>query len=228
MTFASGRYNSLEDRRWLPFRNDAASEVPPFGVMRITGRSTEGTGDAKIIFLTADQPDADTEEDPLSGLVAVNGPFSVAAGGYGQCTQDWPAQIRQDGTTSTTGGEIGPVDGSWMLESTGKGFTRLSGGVTLASGVIAVWATPKAASATRKLLVRFTLDAALATSDASKAATITNQYGPGTDADDTAITVHNLLTQTAATYVFSGASGAAGLAMWDSAQNYRIIQMECP
>lgn len=226
--FAATRYNSLEDRRWLPFRNDSAETVPPFGVLRLTGRATSGTDNNQVTFLTADKPDADTEADPLSGLVAINGPLSVAAGGYGQCTQDWPAQVRQNGTTSTTGDEIGPVDGEWYFDATGKGFSRISSGITLASGVVAVWASPRQAPLGRKLLVRFTLDAALATSDASKAATITNQYGPGVDATSTAITVHNLLTSTAATYVFSGASGAAGLAMWDADQNYRIIQMECP
>lgn len=76
-------------------------------------------------------------------------------------------------------------------------------------------------------LVRFTLSAALTTSDATKSATITNQYGPGVAATTTTITVHNLATSGGA-YVFSGASGAAGLALWDSGTNYRIIQMECP
>lgn len=81
-----------------------------------------------------------------------------------------------------------------------------------------------------KPLVRFTLAAALATSDASKSATITNQYGPGVDNTTSAggITVHNLLTSTGGVYVFEGASGAAGLAAWDSGTNYRILQMECP
>lgn len=81
-----------------------------------------------------------------------------------------------------------------------------------------------------KPLVRFTLAAALATSDASKTATIQSQFGPGLANPSTgagAITVHNLLTSTASTYVFSGSSGDAGLAEWDSGNNYRIVQMEC-
>lgn len=75
-------------------------------------------------------------------------------------------------------------------------------------------------------LVRFTLSAALATTDASISATITDQYGPGIEAG-TSITVHNLLTSTAGTYVFEGSVGAAGLAMWDQGTDYRIIQIEC-
>lgn len=81
-----------------------------------------------------------------------------------------------------------------------------------------------------KSLVRFTLDSALTTSDASQTATITNQYGPGVDNTTASggITVHNLETSSAGTFVFEGNSGDAGLAMWDETTNYRIIQIECP
>lgn len=80
-----------------------------------------------------------------------------------------------------------------------------------------------------KSLVRFTLNAALATSDASKTGTIQSQYGPGIDSPDTgsgAITLNNLLTSAASTYLFAAASGAAGYALWDSGTNYRIIAIE--
>lgn len=79
-------------------------------------------------------------------------------------------------------------------------------------------------------LVRFTLNSALTTSDASQTATITNQYGPGVDNTTASggITVHNLETSSAGTFVFEGNSGDAGLAMWDETTNYRIIQIECP
>jgi hypothetical protein len=80
---------------------------------------------------------------------------------------------------------------------------------------------------TNKLLCRFTLDAALATTDASKAATITHQYGPGSAHASTSITVYNL-AKAGSGYLFEGASGAAGLAYWDSGTSWRIIQMECP
>jgi hypothetical protein len=92
------------------------------------------------------------------------------------------------------------------------------------------WMLLDSSSSTRKSLVRFTLAATLATSDASKTATITNQYGPGSDGPTGAgaITVHNLLTSTGGVYVFEGDSGDAGLAMWDTGTNYRIIQLECP
>lgn len=80
-----------------------------------------------------------------------------------------------------------------------------------------------------KSLVRFTLDVALTTADASQTATITDQYGPGVDNTTASggITVHNLLTSAAGTYMFEGNVGDAGLAMWDEGTDYRIIQIEC-
>jgi hypothetical protein len=86
-----------------------------------------------------------------------------------------------------------------------------------------------AGSGGHKKLCRFTLDAALATdSGASAAALLTAQYGDGTAHSTGAITVYNMLTAATSTYLFSGSSGAAGLAYWDSGTNWRIIQMECP
>lgn len=80
----------------------------------------------------------------------------------------------------------------------------------------------------KRLFCRFTLGAALATTDLSKSATITHQYGPGADHADTSITVYNL-GHSGSGYVFSGASGAAGYAFWDAAtKEWYILQMECP
>jgi hypothetical protein len=79
-----------------------------------------------------------------------------------------------------------------------------------------------------RLFCRFTLNAALATSDASKAATITHQYGRGST-HPTAITVYNFLTKTAGTYEYHGASGAAGKAFYDPIEKkWHIFDMECP
>jgi hypothetical protein len=89
------------------------------------------------------------------------------------------------------------------------------------------WIPLNSLSVGTKQLVRFTLDVALTTADASQPATITDQYGPGTDNSNTAITAHNLLTHTAGTYMFEGNAGDAGLAMRDADQDYRIIQIEC-
>lgn len=80
-----------------------------------------------------------------------------------------------------------------------------------------------------KQMCRFTLDSTLTTATQSVAATIQSQYGRGTDHSSTSITVYNLLTHTAGTYVFEGGSGDAGLAFYDEDNDkWYIVQMECP
>lgn len=79
----------------------------------------------------------------------------------------------------------------------------------------------------QKQLCRFTLDSALTISDATQDATITNQYGPGSDHGVTDITVRNLLCSTG-DYLFYGDSGHAGLAVFDTGATWVIVQLECP
>ncbi len=79
-----------------------------------------------------------------------------------------------------------------------------------------------------KPFVRCTVDNALTTSEATNAATITHQWGPGTDNTSTAITVHNLLTSTGGVYLFEGDSGDAFLAVHDKNQDYILVNGECP
>ncbi len=74
-------------------------------------------------------------------------------------------------------------------------------------------------------MVRFTLDSALATSDASKAATVDDSQS---SLDGDSITVYNPETATASTYIFAGDSGDAGLAMKREDGDFWIVQMECP
>ena len=88
--------------------------------------------------------------------------------------------------------------------------------------------TPDSAQDPNKRLCRFLLDATLTTSDATVLGVITNQYGSGIAHSTTStITLGNLLTSGTSVYLFAGSSGAAGLAAWDSATTWRILQMEC-
>lgn len=80
-----------------------------------------------------------------------------------------------------------------------------------------------------KHLCRFTLDAALATSDPSALALLTNQYGEGTAHSTGEITVANMLVS-GGTYLFEGTSGMAGLAYYTSGAgttdtNWEILQL---
>ena len=80
-----------------------------------------------------------------------------------------------------------------------------------------------------KRFIRFSLTATLATTDASKSATIVTQYGPGVSNPNTGsgqIVVYNMPATT--NYVFSGASAKTGYAFHHDANNYYIFQMECP
>ena len=82
-----------------------------------------------------------------------------------------------------------------------------------------------------KPIIDFALTAALGTNEASESATIVAQFGHGRSNPNTssgAITVYNLETSTAGVYLFEGVSGAKGRAAWDSGNNYRILNMECP
>jgi hypothetical protein len=129
--------------------------------------------------------------------------------------------------------------GDTTVDADPSGGTRLISGTTgggqilyKESGTGDKWAIVRAginvAESTKKQYCRFTLDAALATTDANKAATIQSQWGTGTD-HSTSITVNNLLTHTAGTYVFEGDSGDAGIAIYSgSGSTWYIIQMECP
>jgi hypothetical protein len=76
---------------------------------------------------------------------------------------------------------------------------------------------------------RFTLNAALATTDASKAATITHQYGTGRLHASTSITVQNFSAAVGGNYEYHGASGASGKAFYDPhTKTWHIFDMECP
>lgn len=76
------------------------------------------------------------------------------------------------------------------------------------------------------LFAFFTLPSTLATTDASKASCTVNSYWGGASPGST-ITVYNMVASS--NYVFSGASGHKGLAVYDSTNaKFWIIQMECP
>ena len=80
-----------------------------------------------------------------------------------------------------------------------------------------------------KTFCRFTLGSALTTSEGTKAATITHQYGYGRNHPVTAITVQNFLTASAGVYEYHGASGAAGKAFYDPVtKTWHIFDLQCP
>lgn len=73
--------------------------------------------------------------------------------------------------------------------------------------------------------IRFALPSALAATDASKAACTVDDFWGGTSPGAT-VTVYNL--PASSDYMFSGLTGAKGLAVYDEIDNkYLIVQLEC-
>ena len=75
----------------------------------------------------------------------------------------------------------------------------------------------------RKDLCLFSLDEALATTDASKDATIVAQYGDGSAHGQSAIVVYNTPTATEDVYLWAAASGDYGYAFYDNQKKWRLL-----
>ena len=113
-------------RTWgIPWKNTAASDCPPFGVIESTGVVTEG-------LLQGTRPTGST-----TASYYFNGENTVPAGKSGFATQDSPhpaAYDTADGTPAALA-EWGPQSGTWLLKNAGTGFT-VEGGH--GDGVVAV------------------------------------------------------------------------------------------
>lgn len=117
-------------------------------------------------------------------------------------------------TTQFKSAAAGPV----YLVGTASNWTAT--GQQWAIGIL----LPTPAAAT---FARFALAANLATSDASQAGCTVDGFFGGPDPGAT-ITVYNLPTHTAGTYMFSGSATYKGLAAWDSGgSKWWIVQLEC-
>lgn len=93
---------------------------------------------------------------------------------------------------------------------------------------IALRAAMSALENGRRIFGRFTLDAALAKTDATKSGTLTAQCGRGSQ-HPSAITLNNPADATNGNYTYSGASGASGWAFYDPIQmKWWIFDMDCP
>lgn len=82
--------------------------------------------------------------------------------------------------------------------------------------------------ASPKQLIRFSLDEALAKTDASADASIEYQVGSGSSHTATTITVKNPADDTNGDYTYAGAIGATGWAIWDTEAEFWIIDVDCP
>lgn len=115
--------------RWLPCDNVGVS-IPGFSLARSTGVDPI-TGNIRLA-----QPNADGQD------VYAIGPQSIAAGGSGWCTRDWPAYVQYDpaGGVPAVGDTWGVAAGSFLLTKTKAGFAVYGGA---ANGRVLVARDPK-------------------------------------------------------------------------------------
>lgn len=202
-------------------KNGTANPVGRFGVLQVTGPRATYVGAGSGMFF---------DEDVLVGATPAAGfPFvilqePVSAGGFGvarvlgatRCkvnivaTTDRFADCTTDPTKLTSGG----------------GGARILWTEDAFAGTGDKWAVVLLTGVARKArFIRFTLPSALAKTDASKASCTVDGYWDGSNPGAT-VTVYNLPAST--NYIFSGASGKKGLAVYDeTSDHYVITQMEC-
>jgi hypothetical protein len=107
-----GEYSELDKCHWVKYINSSGETIPPYGVLRVTG-TTSRNGEP---FFTVAKPTAAKQK-----FYPINGAASVAAGAVGECTFSQQA-IAALGSAPSFGTELGPVNNSWTLSTSGTGF----------------------------------------------------------------------------------------------------------
>ena len=103
---------TYRDIRWLPYRNDAGETIPAYALLRITGVESLGTSpDVQTLYVAA-KPSASATH-----LVwAFNDGSSIASGGYGLLTFDFPAVAKVNTGAAPVNSETwGPSSGQWYI-----------------------------------------------------------------------------------------------------------------
>ena len=222
------RYGSTPYGVIVPVKNGTGSDVSRFNAMAISGPIITYSDNAQN-FKNEIAFDGATMSSSYLGKFAV-AQETIASGKIGACLVSGVTQAEITvGDANHTHVDVDTAGGAKLVSAFGGAGQIL----WKESGTGTKWALIRVGTAlplnsALKQHCRFTLGAALATTDATKSATIQTQYGPGADHASTSITVRNLLTHTAGTYVFEGDSGDAGLALYDTGTTWNIIQMECP
>jgi hypothetical protein len=139
-----------ENQQYWPVRNDSGEEIPAFACMRITGmfvpfNQLDGSGGifrvgyANMGF-TVSKPN--TYGSQYSHLF--NGPIPIAINSTGQGTFGNVMMGGYSGSVPSVGNQIGPINGSWMLNTTSIGFqvvdvlsSSTDGGLSLNVRVVA-------------------------------------------------------------------------------------------
>jgi hypothetical protein len=126
---------SYDQTVWLEFRNDASTQVPAGGIVRLTGMTSR---DDRPI-LTVGQPNTYGSQY----LHFVNGPLPVDANAYGLCSQIGVLAALYDTSDGTPafGEKWGPRDATWKLKKNTGGF-QIVGNVDATNGLVLVVQSP--------------------------------------------------------------------------------------
>lgn len=201
-------------------KNSSGAHVRLGEVLEISGflvTSVERNGlwfdgdepDATRPFVVAlqDMPTSAIDRAQVSGVCVALVNVTDAGHGYA---------VVADGEPVAQSAESGPI--RILYKPTGTG-----------EKVCAVLIGVSAAAVQKKPQCRFTLNASMAKTAATKAATIVAQLGYGTSHASTSITVSNPADATNGDYTYYGASGASGWAFYDEAgDDWWIYDMDCP
>lgn len=132
-TIQSGHQGPHYRERWTPIKNmEPYKTVPSFGLMML--KPTDGddfftheSRDGQLVH-RGWQCNADGEALGQPFMFMLNSGVPIPPGKIGKATQDWPALALHDGNEDRlpNGAPCGPVDGSWYVWSTGRGFVNQS------------------------------------------------------------------------------------------------------
>lgn len=105
-----------QGRRWIPILNQGATDIPPYGLVRVTGFDDDTQA------FTVEESDVDGLGDVL-----VNGPNLVAVDEVGQAERADPTIIAYDPDDGApaNGESWGSGSGTWLAKKDQKGFTIL-------------------------------------------------------------------------------------------------------
>lgn len=230
-------YVNARSLNWIPTAKSqygsntipGPTDIPPYSVFTVDPLGTTSTGlGAPVLDLKYANGD--------EGLLFTNGPYTIpgntGAGLIYPITQ-WDPVLLQSDSGVSKGDIIGmPLTGASSFtpsNTTDSGLQFIALTDPDASDI--VWAQRTAYCTYKK--IKFELTSALTTASSQAFATIESEFDFGFNNPNVgtgAITVNNFLDNTDAAYVFSGAIGNKGIAIWrgDHRAYYEIIQMECP
>ena len=197
------------------FRNNSGHEVPAYGCM-FTTDAEERDGEPVAVIK---RPDSNGSGE----CILFNGPYAVANGDHGLAQHIFGSATHLLASSVSAGDTLTPSSGSFsMATTTGEYYTHKVAG-QIKTGEAMALPTPQNTHIAR--FIRFSITTtALVTTSAT--ATITKDafyqgYDPGTI---TTIDNHPASTN----YIFEGAIGAKGMAIYTGLTNkYMIIQLEC-